>query len=362
MVRDGYDRMLAKNFIKVNATKTSIDSYESNNHFYRKYLSSFLYWTIALFLILIAGLRPIGLDKDSISYAKIIQSSIDVNLQDKEPAFWIIKHFNDIFFSGDVHTFFLIFATLGISIKFLAIKKISKMPLLSVIVYLSIYFILHEMTQIRAGVAAGFFLLSIPDIYDRNFRKFIIKALLAISFHYSAIVMLPLYFLNPKRLNIIFLLLPTIGFILAIFNLSQFFLLNFINILPNFLAYKIQIYLELLKLGEHSEISIINIYYCFLLFSIYIFYFLLIKNKIKIKSNYDIIFIKILSISLFTFYFFSNVPVFAYRISEFLNVVVIVFFANLILYFNQKNLVFYIMILFLFYMFYKSITLLNLQI
>jgi hypothetical protein len=153
-----------------------------------------------------------------------------------------------------------------------------------------------------------------------------------------------------------------IGFILAIFNLSQFFLLNLINMLPNFLAYKIQIYLDLLKLGEHSEISIINIYYCFLLFSIYIFYFLLIKNKIKIKSNYDIIFVKILSISLFTFYFFSNIPVFAYRISEFLNVVVIVFFTNLILYFNQKNLIFYIMILFLFYMFYRSITLLNLQI
>jgi hypothetical protein len=354
--------MLAKNFIKVNAAKTSIDSYESNNHFYRKYLSSFLYWTIALFLILIAGLRPIGLDKDSINYANVIQSSIDVNLIDKEPAFWIIKHFNDIFFSGDVHTFFLIFATLGISIKFLAIKKISKMPLLSVIVYLSIYFILHEMTQIRAGVAAGLFLLSIPDIYDRNFRKFIIKALLAISFHYSAIVMIPLYFLHPKKLNVVYILLPIVGLISAYFDLSKTLLSNLANLAPDFLAYKINIYLTLLELGEHSEISIINIYYSVLLFSIYFFYFLIIKNEIKIKSNYDIIFIKILSISLFTFYFFSNVPVFAYRISEFLNVVVIVFFTNLILYFNQKNLVFYMMILFLFYMFYKTITLLNLQI
>ena len=97
MVGDEYDRMLAKNFVKVNATKTRIDSYESNNHFYRKYLSIFLYWIIALFLILIAALRPIELDRDSITYADIIQSYKDINLLALEPAFWVIKWFNDFF-------------------------------------------------------------------------------------------------------------------------------------------------------------------------------------------------------------------------------------------------------------------------
>jgi hypothetical protein len=331
-----------------------------NNHFYRKFLSSFLYWTTALILILIAGLRPIGLDRDSITYAELIKSTVDANFLDKELAFWIIKGFNDIFFFGNIHTFFLIFATLGVSIKFLAIKRLSKVHLLSLIVYLSLYFILHEMTQIRTGVAAGLFLLSIPDIYDKNFRKFIIKFLLAFSFHYSAIVMLPLYFLNPKKLNIIYFLLPIVGFILAIFNLSLFFLLNFSQMLPNFLAYKINIYLDLLKLGEHSEINIINVYYSFLLFTIYIYFcfFLYVKNKIK--NNYDILFIKTLTISLFSFYFFSDVPVFAFRISEFLNIVVIIFLPNLILYFKQKKLILSLMILFLLYMFYKSTSLLNL--
>jgi hypothetical protein len=359
MVGDGYDRMLAKNFIKVNATKTSIDSYESNNHFYRKYLSSFLYWIIALFLILIAGLRPIGLDRDSIEYAQIIQSSIDVNLLlDKEPAFGIIKHFNDIFFSGDVYTFFLIFATLGISIKFLAIKKISKMPLLSVIVYLSIYFILHEMTQIRAGVAAGLFLLSIPDIYDRNFRKFIIKALLAISFHYSAIVMLPLYFLHPKKLNIAYFLLPIVGLISAYFGLSKTLLSNLANLAPNFLAFKINTYLTLLELGEHSEINIVNFYYSSLLLLTYFGFFLYIKNKIK--NDYDVLFLKFLALSLFSFYFFSCVPVFAFRISEFLNVVTVIFLPNFMLYFKQKKLVFVLLAIFLLRTFYESLGLLNL--
>jgi hypothetical protein len=350
--------MLAKSFIKVNTAKTSIVSYESNNNFYRKYLSSFSYWTIALFLILVAGLRPIGLDRDSIEYARIIQSSIDINLLDKEPAFWIIKYFNDIFFSGDIHTFFLIFATIGISIKFLAIKKISKAPLLSVIVYLSLYFILHEMTQIRAGAAAGLFLLSIPDIYYRNFRKFIIKALLAISFHYSAIVMLPLYFLNPKKLNIAYFLLPILGLISAYLGLSKTLLSNLADLAPDFLAYKIKTYLTLLELGEHSEIKIVNFYYSSLLFFTYLGFLLYIKNKIK--NDYNVLFLKILALSLFGFYFFSYVPVFAFRISEFLNFVTVIFLPNFLLYFKQKLIIFVLLALFLLSIFYKSLGLLNL--
>jgi hypothetical protein len=170
--------------------------------------------------------------------------------------------------------------------------------------------------------------------------------------------MFPLYFLNSKKINITYLSLPIVGLILAYFDLSKVFLANLINLLPNFLAYKVSIYLTLLELGEHSEINIINVYYCSLLFFIYFGFYLYIKNIIK--NNYDILFIKILTISLFSFYFFSDMPVFAFRISEFLNIVAIIFLPNLILYFKQKELISPLIILFFLYMFYKSISLLNL--
>jgi hypothetical protein len=245
-----------------------------------------------------------------------------------------------------------------VSIKFLAIKRLSKLPWLSVGVYLSSYFILHEMTQIRAGVATGFFLLSIPDIYNRNFKKFILKALLAFSFHYSAIVMFPLYFLHPKKLNVAYFILPIVGLILAYFDLSKTFLSNLANLAPNFLAYKVNIYLTLLELGEHSEINIVNIYYSSLLLLTYFGFFLYIKNKIK--NDYDILFLKILTLSLFSFYFFSDVPVFAFRVSEFLHTIMIIFLPNFILYFKQKEIIFLLVILFLLRTFYKSLSLLNL--
>ncbi len=346
--------MSRDDMIKVSQRVKAYNGFSNNPGF----LSNFMFWATALILILIAGLRPIGLDRDSITYANIIQSYKDINLLALEPAFWVIKWFNDIFFNGNVRTFLLIYAILGVSIKFLAIKRLSKLPWLSAGVYLSSYFILDEMTQIRAGVATGFFLLSIPDIYNRNFTKFILKALLAFSFHYSAILMFPLYFLHPKKLNIAYFLVPIVGLISAYFDLSKTLLSSLANLAPNFLAYKINTYLTLLELGEHSEINIVNFYYSSLLLLTYFGFFLYIK--IKIKNDYDILFLKILALSLFSFYFFSDIPVFAFRVSEFLNTITIIFLPNFILYFKQKDLIFLLMILLLLHTFYKSISSLNL--
>mgnify|MGYP001770686908 CR=1 FL=1 len=307
---------------------------------FKKLISNLIFWGIGLLLALIAGLRPIGLDRDSLNYAAHIKSATEVNFLDKEPAYWLIKWFNEVIFYGNIQTFFLIFAILGVSIKFLSIKRLSKLPFVSVFAYISMYFILHEMTQIRAGVASGIFLWSIPDIYKRNFKSFIIKVLFASLFHYSAIVMLPLYFLNPRKINIIYFFLPIIGLFLAYFGLSKIIFLNITNSLPEFLAYKIRLYLSLLELDLHAEIHIFNFFYSSLLIIFYFSLYYYVKNKAKFE--YDILYVKILSLSLFIFYFFSFLPILAFRISEFLGIILIIFIPNLIFYFKQKVFILYL--------------------
>lgn len=343
---------------KINVTYLQIVNSELNG--FKKLAYNFMFWSIGLLLVLIAGLRPIGLDRDSLAYAAHIESVTKVNFLDKEPAYWLIKWFNEVLFHGNIHSFFLIFALLGVSIKFLAIKKLSKLPFISVIAYLSMFFVLHEMTQIRAGIAAGIFLLSIPDICNRNLKKFIIKVLFASLFHYSAIVMLSLYFLNLRKISIIYFFLPVIGLFLAYFGLSKILLLNFTDFLPEFLSYKLRIYLSLLELGEYKEIHIFNFFYSSLLILLYFIFSLYYYAKNKIKfNNYDIFYIKVLSLLLFTFYFFSPVPVLAFRISEFFGVILIILIPNLILYFKQKEVVLFFIILYFLYCFFK-ISLLNL--
>jgi len=128
---------------------------------------------IGIILILIAGLRPIGIDRDSVNYVDFLKiiGNHNIVFEDflqKEPMFWIINKFNYIFFHGNIHIFFLIFAILGISLKLYAIRQLSTNILISLLSYILLFFILFDMTQIRVGVAIGIFLLSIPDIINNS--------------------------------------------------------------------------------------------------------------------------------------------------------------------------------------------------
>lgn len=150
------------------------------------YGSSFLF-IIALVLVSIAGFKKIGLDRDSINYSQFIISASfndSLSLFKMEPLFWLIVEASKLLFSDPVRGTFVIFAILGVSLKLYAIKKISPFPVLSVLVYICFYFILHEMTQIRAGVATAIFLIAIPDIVNKNARGFFLKTALATSFYY----------------------------------------------------------------------------------------------------------------------------------------------------------------------------------
>ena len=292
---------------------------------------------LGLLLILIAGLRPIGIDRDSLSYVSFLHISLsDANFINKEPAFWIINELNRILFGGNEHTFFLIFAIIGITLKFFAIKKLSLSPIFSVFTYVCLYFILHEMTQIRAGVATAIFLLAIQDIYNRNLKSFLLKTILAMMFHYSAIIMLPVYFLNPYKINFkFFFFLPIFGVFLMFIGINVITILNsFLSILPDFLANKAELYILLLDDGKFNEINVFNFYYGSLLL---IYYIMLLYHN-YFKSKYDVLLLKLFGLMLFFFYFLSSFPVLAFRVSEFFGVVLIILIPHFAIIFKEKTI------------------------
>lgn len=292
---------------------------------------------MGIVLILIAGLRPIGIDGDSLNYVSILHVSLsNANFIDKEPSFWIIDDMNKILFGGNEQTFFLIFAVIGVSLKLLAIKKMSLSPIFSIFTYICLYFILHEMTQIRVGVASAIFLLAIPDIYNRNFKIFLFKTVLAMTFHYSAIMMLPIYFLNPYKMNFkILIFLPLIAIISMLVSVEILTILtDLLPVLPDFIADKINIYILLLDNGKFNNINVLNFYYGSLL----IIYYSMLLHYRHFKSHYDILFIKIFGLMLFLFYFFSSLPVLAFRVSEFFGVILIILIPHFALIFKQKTI------------------------
>lgn len=307
-----------------------------------------------LILSLIAGFRPLEYFRDTNVYLEMI-ATYD-NIWQSEPTFWIINQFNQLLLGGNDQIFFLIYAILGVTIKIIAINRLSSLPLLSVYLYICLYFVLHEMTQIRVGVATAIFLLAIPNLINKDFKIYVLKMVLAISFHYSAILMLPLYFISSKKINKIFyFFLPIIGLILGLIPQFMLSIFNFFEfIFPSPIAEKVTQYLLVKEQELSEELSFLS----FSILNLILFYYFALLNINKIKTELNILLIKILGLQIFAYYTFIIIPTFATRISEFYGICLLILIPNLCFLFIEKKLsILFILIWGAVYFFFKSIKL-----
>jgi len=266
-----------------------------------------------------------------------------------EPTFYVISYLSKLFFGSSVLFIFFVYSVIGIGIKFLSFRKLSNFPFISVLIYFLSYFWLQDFTQFRAGAASAFFLFSIPDILNRNFLKFFLKIIIAFLFHYSAIIYLPLYFIYNKKLSLIYYFIPLLGFVLSITTFSITFINFLISFMPSTIGNKIELYMYLTRLHYFPKTNIFNFYY----FSLFFLYYFILFNLKSYLSVSNIFYLKIISYSLFIFYFFSYFPVFSFRFSELYNVVTLILFPNIISCFKDK------LIVFIFIFFYFTIYFFN---
>lgn len=295
-----------------------------------KNISNFIYVLCGLVLVLIAGLRSPGIDNDYYVYRNYWQTN---NLKDEvETSFISIKNFMKFILNTNFQSFLLLYAFMGVTMKLIAIKKLSPLLWASLLIYFSHYFLLHEFTQIRIGVATGFLLLSLYYLADKRYVIFYIFALLAIYFHQSCffIILFPLFSNTRKNLNIYLCIVP-VGYVLYFFNTY----LN-LNIPIPYLQDRIEIYEKATKSGFLKD-ETTNVFNVLFLFRIFILYVLFIYSK-KISMYYSKIYLllKIYTISLFVFLYLSKIPVFAFRIQELLGVVEIILFPCFLFIFANK--------------------------
>lgn len=311
---------------------------------------------VAVVLVLVAGLRPIGFDRDSFNYVDSFDAFTnlpDSNYLDKEPTFWLIVWLSNLISVNDSRFLFVIYAALGVLISFFSILKITPYPLLAVFCYIFLYFPLHGMTQIRAGVACAIFLSSIPDIAEKKPVSFFIKAALATMFHYSAVVIFVAFLLKPRVINVkLYILLPLIGLFFVFFR-EQFvpFLASVALRLPGFIGYKLSVYIELLQDGVGEDINLFSIYYTSLL----AMYYFLVFNIKKFEGDCGLILIKLLGWTLFVYYFASFLPAIAVRVSELYGVVVIFIIPMLVYSVKEKVFSLSIAILFVLAIFVNNV-------
>ena len=285
---------------------------------------------LAIIFICFAGFRAKDMDNDFYVYRDYWRTH--KLLGKVEDSFYIIREFIKNYLNLNFQYLLLTYAFLGVSVKFAAIKKFAPVLWGSLLVYMSHYFLLHEFTQIRIGVATGFLLFSIYFLSEKKYIYYFIFAILAILFHQSCSVVLAFPLIRNTKKNIwLFSLLIPLGYILYFFN-------TYLNIsipIPG-LQNKIDQYEEATRSGFLKD-SKVNAFNSLFLIRVVIFYILFFySEKIFPFFSKFYIFFKIYALSLFSFLFFSKIPVFAFRIQELLGVVEIILIPVLIYIFSER--------------------------
>ena len=290
----------------------------------------YVYWGLCAVLILMSGLRPVGMDPDSLSYEQTFS-----NIDDPMVALLFEYSFIVICQVGksimdDVHIVFFTYALIAISIRFVAIKRLTPLVFLSLAVYLGNFYILHDFTQLRVSIASSIFLLAIPDLCEGRKRRVFVMMLIALFFHYSSLALFVMLFLSnqelTKRWRIGLACIVPVGIVMLLLHI------DLITILPiPFIQEKLERYQLLQEYTDlFEEASLVN---AFLWIKIIIFlYALYFYDTIKENCPYLPLLLKIMGLSLLAYFGLSQLPVVGGRISELFGVTEIILFPYAIYY------------------------------
>lgn len=288
-----------------------------------------VYLVIGALLVLVAGLREVGIDPDSLNYEGTFLNNTSANAEKSvEYSFLLISQILHSF-SNDVHSLFLLYALLGVALKMYAFRKLSSLWLLPLAMYICNYFIVHECMQIRTGVLSGMLLLAIYYIGEEQKKKALLCLMIGTFFHYSGLIMLPIFLLSnkeiTKRQKIIWALVIPIsyGFVFYGFNA-----LLTTNVDIPFIGDKFAIYQN--DANTKGTSGWVNIYSPFRMLTIFLFYYTLFFHDTIIRFNkYLPLQIKMFALGNFFYIAFSFFPVFASRVCMLYEIVTIPIFASI---------------------------------
>lgn len=297
-----------------------------------------VYWILGGVLILCAAFREIGCDRDCYNYISHFNNYQNVTLL--EPTFKLIAYSIQTFLGSYSRLLFVAYAIIGVSIKLVAIQRLSNLRFLSLLIYIGSYFMLHEMTQIRMGVASGILLLSLKPLLERKRKEFILLVAAATCFHYSAIIMLVFLLLDNKPHKWFSALLIPFALVVYSINID---VLNFVS-LP-IIGDKLQIYKNIQDI-TYSDLNQIDVFNAMFLLKVVLYYLMLWKyDLLEKKSKYFGLLYKIFGLSLASFLVFASLPTVAFRISELFGVVIIILYPMLYYIFSPKFLAYGVVVL-----------------
>ena len=246
-----------------------------------------------------------------------------------EPSFIAIRWIVNSIFAGEPIFLFAIYIILGVSVKLYSINQITDLILLSLMLYICSYWTYHELIQIRAGAASSFVLLSIKPLCDRDKKRFLLICIIAITFHYSAIMMLLFWFIKnniSKVTYVIYLFIIPLSMLLYIMDMDLIDIVKYVPI--PIIQEKIISYSSLTAEAANRGLISAADYNPFITWNlikvIVVYYIWFNVNSIISCNRYALLLLKIQTLGLSLLWLFGSIPVIATRCSEFITVVQII--------------------------------------
>ncbi len=155
---------------------------------------------IGIVMIITAGTRSPYDTPDSDNYEIMYYSINSLDDTIREPSMVYISYYLKALGFG-INALFFTYAFLSIPLRLGAICKLSPLPILTLSIYISYFYQLHDLMQIRCAVASSLFLFAIYFRTEKRWWWAILCILLGFLFHYSAITGLVIFFFSNKELK-----------------------------------------------------------------------------------------------------------------------------------------------------------------
>lgn len=286
-------------------------------------------------MVLLATTKSIDNTADAADYEEMFMNNDDPLFEiATEPTFIYMSRLV-LALGGTIVVMFLIYALITIPAKMRALSLMTPYIFTALVVYIPIYFEVHDMIQIRAAAAATFLLLAMLELGNQRYWLTALFTLCAILFHYSALAFVPFMIWGNRRLNttmrIFVAVLIPVGWAMYFLKMDWF------SLIPSALTGgKLDFYKEASEAREWDELSppFLNLYFlakCVVLYlCLYYYDYIVERNRLAP------VLINIFAMSIFFLLSMATIPVVAGRVSDLYGVVDCVVFTFCLYIFSPR--------------------------
>lgn len=328
-----------------------INMNDQNKIFY--YLDKIVLVSISILLILICTFKPLGFDKDSYNYLFDL-NNVETASITREYSFYLIATFINKFFDGDILYLFLIYALISIPIKIYVIDRININKYYGLFIYLILFFMIQELTQIRVGVSIAFFMLAYLNLLRDKIYLSIFNIVLSIFFHYQAIFAFFIILFHKLSIKkcLYILIISILISILFKNNLFEYVFYVLENLGLNVLVQKISIYS---MNSDSDKVAKLGLFQLFIFLILILYLYLYFKLGLKGRNCIDEINIKLLILCLTMYFLLSFNGTIALRVFEYFSVILIFVIPSIFRFFSPAFLIKIGFSFFLFFYFFNAV-------